>query len=82
MITVNTYEAKTRLSALLRLVESKHEVVRICRNGKVLAELVSPSVTKEKNDPLKRHPEIMGVKIKCDLTQPVIAEDELPGYMR
>lgn len=82
MITVNTYEAKTRLSELLRIVEEKHETVRICRNGKVLADLVFPGKTKVKNNPFKRHTEIMGVKIKCDLTKPSIDENELPGYMR
>jgi len=82
MIVVNTYEAKTRLSELLRFVDEKHETVRICRNGKVVADIVSPRKGEAKNDPLARHPEIMGVKIKCDLASPVISEDELPDYMR
>jgi antitoxin (DNA-binding transcriptional repressor) of toxin-antitoxin stability system len=82
MITVNTYDAKTRLSELLRIVNEKKEVVRICHRGKVVAELIWPGKSKSKNNPLKRYPQIMGVKIKCDLTKPSIDETELPDYMR
>jgi antitoxin (DNA-binding transcriptional repressor) of toxin-antitoxin stability system len=39
MISVNIYEAKTRLSALIGEVENKGESVLICRNGKPVAEL-------------------------------------------
>ena len=39
MITVNTHEAKTRLSALLEAVAEQGEWVRICRNGKPIADL-------------------------------------------
>ncbi len=42
MITVNTHEAKTRLSALLGLIESGKETVLICRHGRPVAELVKP----------------------------------------
>lgn len=39
MITVNTHEAKSKLSALLAAVEERGETVIICRNGKPAAEL-------------------------------------------
>jgi prevent-host-death family protein len=39
MITVNTHEAKTRLSELLAKVESGAETVTICRHGKPVANL-------------------------------------------
>ena len=39
MITVNTHEAKTKLSSLLLAIEEKGEVVLICRNGKPIAEM-------------------------------------------
>ena len=39
MISVNTHEAKTRLSELLSKVEQNHEVIIICRNGTPIAEL-------------------------------------------
>jgi prevent-host-death family protein len=44
MITVNTHEAKTRLSALVAAVADRGETVVICRNGKPAAELrpISP----------------------------------------
>ena len=38
MIEVNVYEAKNRLSELLAAVE-RGDAVRICRNGKPIAEL-------------------------------------------
>lgn len=45
--TVNVYEAKTRLSALLSLVEAGEEVI-IARNGKPVARL-GPLATKAAN---------------------------------
>lgn len=43
MITVNTHEAKTKLSALLAAVQERGETVLICRNGKPVAELRQPT---------------------------------------
>ena len=59
MITVNTHEAKTKLSALLVAVETRGETVRICRNGLPVAELRAASVPM-KSDPLQTHPELSG----------------------
>ncbi|HEY3283549.1 MAG TPA: type II toxin-antitoxin system prevent-host-death family antitoxin [Armatimonadota bacterium] len=71
MITVNTTEARARLSALLAAVE-RGEVVRICRNGKPVAEL-RPATPAP--DPLKQHPEFMGVILHEDPTLPLSPED-------
>jgi prevent-host-death family protein len=71
MITVNTHEAKTRLSALLAAVE-RGELVRICRNGKPVAELRPASTAP---DPLKQHPKFMGVIIREDPMLPLSPED-------
>lgn len=71
MITVNTHEAKTKLSALLRVIEEENETVMICRAGKPVAELRRPSA-KKAQDPMKMHPELMG-KILYD---PADAADE------
>jgi len=43
MITINTHQAKTQLSALLAKVEATGETILICRNGKPVAELRQPS---------------------------------------
>ena len=54
MITVNTHEAKTRLSKLLAAVEEKGEVVLICRNGRPVAEMkavAAPSLKPLQLDP-------------------------------
>ncbi|MBN2689097.1 MAG: type II toxin-antitoxin system Phd/YefM family antitoxin [Gammaproteobacteria bacterium] len=60
MIIVNTHEAKTKLSQLLTEVESNGETVRICRNGKPIADLAP---TGKAVDPLKQHKELQGVKV-------------------
>lgn len=74
MITVNTHEAKTQLSRLLNEIETHHQVIRICRNGKPIAELVPVS---KRIDPLRKNPKLQGVKIACDLTAP-LTDDEWP----
>ena len=73
MIVVNTHEAKTNLSKLLALVESKHECVRICRNGKPIALLVS--VEEEITDPLVQHEELQGITFREDPSLPLDKED-------
>ena len=72
MISVNTHEAKTRLSALLAAVEQQGECVRICRNGEPIAELRPiPRV----EDPLRLHPELSNVEFASDPTLPLEAGD-------
>jgi len=79
MITVNTHEAKTKLSALLRVIEDDNETVIICRAGKPVAELRRPTARKIQ-DPLKMHPELMG-KILYDPTD-AAAEEDWPEVKR
>jgi prevent-host-death family protein len=73
MITVNTHQAKTQLSALLAQVESTGETVLICRNGKPVATLTRPPAALV-TDPLARHPELQG-RILYDPTEPATDED-------
>ena len=47
MVVVNMHEAKTRLSELVRLVESGERVV-LARNGTPVAELVPPVAPKKR----------------------------------
>ena len=72
MITVNTHEAKTRLSALLAAVEERGEWVRICRNGKPVADLRPVAAT---TDPLRTNPALAGVKFFEDPTLPLELND-------
>lgn len=72
MITVNIHEAKTNLSKLIAKVEEKGEHIRICRDGKLVAELWPPRV--EKKDPLQMHPELK-VAILEDPMKPLDPED-------
>jgi prevent-host-death family protein len=81
MITVNTHEAKSRLSALLAVVEEKGETILICRNGKPVAELTSvspPAVSR-----LKPNPDLkpLWVAPEFDPTAPV-SEAEWPEENR
>jgi prevent-host-death family protein len=71
MITVNTHEAKTRLSALLERVEKSDEEVLICRNGKPVASLVRAV---RRREPLKKHPRLK-VVLKGDPTAPIDPSD-------
>jgi len=79
MVTINTHQAKTHLSALLAKVETTGEVVLICRNGKPIAALSRPP-TVQAPDPLVAHPELQG-RILYDPTEPATDED-WPAYAR
>jgi prevent-host-death family protein len=72
MITVNTHEAKTRLSALLAAVEERGELVRICRNGKPVAEL---RPVRRAADALRQHPDLRRVTFNEDAMRPLAPED-------
>ena len=74
MIMINTHEAKTKLSQLITEVENRKEIVRICRNGKPVADLVPVS---NLIDPFQQHPELIGVNILYDPTAP-LTSDEWP----
>jgi prevent-host-death family protein len=80
MVTVNTHEAKSQLSALLAAVEEKGERVLICRNGKPIAELVQAE-QKIEIDRLKPFPKLKPTFIKYDPTEPM-TEDEWPSESR
>jgi len=72
MITVNTHEAKTRLSSLLATVEETGEVVRICRNGKPVAEI---RPLPPKKNPLRLDPQLQKVQFHEDPVAPLRPED-------
>lgn len=71
MIIINTHEAKTRLSYLLKQVEEKGECVRICRNGTPVAELRPARV---KANPLMLDPSLK-VRFLADPMEPLDPED-------
>ena len=72
---VNTHEAKTRLSELLRLVEERRERIRVCRNGKPVAE-IGPIATANR-DPLVANPRLSGIVFHEDPVAP-LADDDWP----
>ncbi len=78
MISVNIHEAKTKLPALLRLLEEKGEYIRICRNGKPVAEI---RPIEKVSDPFKQNPRLMGVKFNEDPVLP-LKDDDWPGELR
>ncbi len=75
MITVNTHQAKTKLSYLLAQIEEHNEIVRVCRNGKPIADIVP--IKKSAINPLQQHSILQGVKIHYDPIAP-LTEDEWP----
>lgn len=82
MITVNMHEAKTRLSELVKVVETEGETVILCRNGIQVAEL--RAVTKR---PVNRMliPPDPALRVKLapgyDPSEP-LSEDEWPSDCR
>jgi antitoxin (DNA-binding transcriptional repressor) of toxin-antitoxin stability system len=77
MKIVNTHEAKTSLSALLAEIENQGQQVRICRNGKPIADLVP---CKRRNR-LLPHPVMSKFTFDYDPTE-TLAEDEWPEHER
>ena len=73
MIATTLSDAKKSLDLLLDRVITQHERICIAEHGKSIAYICPAS--EYETDPFARHPEIMGVKIKCDLTEPVSDED-------
>ena len=80
MINVNTHEAKTRLSALLNIVESGKDTVVICRNGRPIADLVRHAEPAPKLSRRGTFPELKGT-ILTDPTLP-LDEDAWPSEFR
>jgi antitoxin (DNA-binding transcriptional repressor) of toxin-antitoxin stability system len=77
MITVNTHEAKSRLSALLAAVQAG-EIVVICRNGTPIAELRAIGTVE---DPLATHPDLAAVVFHEDPIAP-LEDDDWPEEAR
>jgi prevent-host-death family protein len=78
VISVNTHEAKTRLSELLVKIETGEETVVICRNGKPVAELIP---WKKAIDPLRQDPQLREVRFLEDPSLP-LDESEWPEVQR
>lgn len=78
MITVNMHEAKSRLSELVKAVETRHETVVLCRAGEPVAEL--RAVAKRKGSRLRFDPSLKPT-LHYDPTEP-LAEDEIPAEYR
>ncbi len=79
MISINTHEAKTRLSELLMKIEKDDETVIICRNGVPIAELVSWK--KVDKDPLRQHDVLKNVVLHTDPSLP-LSNEEWPEELR
>ncbi|MGF1657434.1 MAG: type II toxin-antitoxin system Phd/YefM family antitoxin [Verrucomicrobiales bacterium] len=70
--SVNIYEAKTRLSAIIANIEKTGEPVLICRNGRPVAELRKAQPLQQ--DPFDPDPELR-VIFHRDPTLPLDPED-------
>ncbi len=76
--SVNTHEAKTKLSQLLKAVETSGAIVQICRNGQPIAELVPIRKT---SNPLIQDPQLSKVIFNKDPSLPA-TDDEWPEEYR
>lgn len=56
---INTHQAKSDLSKLIKAVEEDNVIVKICRNGTPVVELVK---VRSKKDPLSTNKKISKVK--------------------
>ena len=74
MISVNTHEAKTKLSELLSKIENEGEVIIICRNGKPIAEMQPWKKTKS---PLRQSAALKKIVFEEDPALP-LDDDEWP----
>ncbi len=79
MITINTHEAKSKLSSLLAKVEQGQEEVIICRNGKPVAKLVA--IGNRQADPLRMNPRLGPVVFNEDPCAP-LDEQAWPEELR
>ena len=71
MKTVNTHDAKTRLSSILAEVQSRGETFVICRSGMPVADLVPHRRTDRKTP----HPTMSKIAINYDPTEPLDQEE-------
>ena len=72
MLKVNTHEAKTRLSELLAAVETRGEVVILCRAGRPIAEI---RPLPRRRDPLRKDPRLSRIVFREDPAAPLHPED-------
>lgn len=78
MLLLNVHDAKSNLSSVLAKIEEHNETVRICRNGKPVAELVKiPPLP----SPLRHSARLGKIKIDYDATAPLL-NDEWPEEQR
>jgi prevent-host-death family protein len=73
MKLVNVHEAKTRLSQLLAEVEERGVHIRICRNGKPVADLAP--VAAARVNPLRLSRRLRRIRFLEDPTAPLRPED-------
>ncbi|GAB4444151.1 MAG: hypothetical protein OHK0011_26330 [Turneriella sp.] len=78
MLLLNIHDAKSTLSAVIAKIEENNETVRICRNGKPVAELVKiPPLP----SPLRHSPRLGRMRLDFDPVAP-LAPDEWPDEQR
>lgn len=78
MISINTHEAKTRLSELLAKIEADRETVVICRHGKPVAQMTP---WKQSRDPLRQSAALKKVVFHEDPSLP-LDDDDWPAEQR
>lgn len=72
MNLINIYEAKTKLSQIIRDIEESKQKVIICKNGKPVVDMV---IHQKKEYPLRQNEELLGAQYLVDPCEGVTEED-------
>ena len=72
MLLFNIHDAKSNLSGLVADVESKHETIMLCRNGKPVAQIVPIPWL---NSPLRHSARLGKITLRYDPLEGLTADD-------
>ncbi|MBS0618249.1 MAG: type II toxin-antitoxin system Phd/YefM family antitoxin [Spirochaetes bacterium] len=72
MLFFNIHDAKSSLSSIVADIETQHETVTLCRNGKPVAQIVP---IEPLGSALKRSPKLGKIKFHYDPVEPLTADE-------
>jgi len=72
MLLFNIHDAKSSLSGIVANVETRHETVTLCRNGKPVAQIVP---IEPLGSPLKHSPKLGKIKFQYNPVEPLTADE-------
>ncbi|MBV6492203.1 MAG: hypothetical protein LDLANPLL_00194 [Turneriella sp.] len=79
MLVINLYEAKTKLSNLVKKVEEQGKTITLCRNGTPVAQIVP--LEKKTLNPLQKNKILSKITLNYNPFEP-LSDDEWPNNNR